>query len=275
MTLHTAERVEMNKDTRQLIEDARATYQEVVAGKDSRIVRGSVLWDLFEGAAEACKADLKLVERQLAERINELAVAKILAEDRGLKGPITYEPDMLPDGRKIDFVVDRIRDNAYIEVKTVHPDIADTDKAWDNYVKRKQLHPTNADFLTKKEWMGGRLYGNTFASRSRFLEYTMDFETRLAAAKAITPGPGLLIFCGNGIRWHRSNLEDFVDFYHAGKHRQDDAFALMEKHHIEAEKLQILRNVDNFGCIKRPMEQAPITEFIWPVCGPSFGGVLK
>jgi hypothetical protein len=123
--------------------------------------------------------------------------------------------------------------------------------------------------------MGGKLYGNTFASRSRFLEYTLDFETRLAAAKKIRPGPGLLVFCGNGVRWHRSNLEDFADSYHAGKHRQDDPFALMEKHHIETEKLQILRNVDNFGCIRRRWEQAPITEFIWPVRGPSFGGVVK
>jgi hypothetical protein len=49
----------------------------------------------------------------------------------------------------------------------------------------------------------------------------------------------------------------------------------MEKHHIETEKLQILRNVDNFGCIRRRWEQAPITEFIWPVRGPSFGGVVK
>jgi hypothetical protein len=208
-------------------------------------------------------------------RINEFAVAKVLAEDKSLKGTITYEPDLLPDGRKIDFVADRGQDNAYIEVKTVHPDIADTEAAWENYLKRRKLHPEHADFVVHKDWMGGKLYGNTFASRSRFLEYTLDFETRLAAAKQIKPGPGLLVFCGNGVRWHWSNLEDFADFYHAGKHRQDDPFALMEKHHIETENLKVLRNVDNFGCIRRPMEQAPITEFVWPVRGPSFGGVVK
>jgi hypothetical protein len=71
-------------------------------------------------------------------------------------------------------VADRGRDNAYIEVKTVHPDIADTEAAWENYVKRRELHPKHADFIVKKDWMGGKLYGNTFASRSRFLEYTMD-----------------------------------------------------------------------------------------------------
>ena len=35
-------------------------------------------------------------------------------------GPITYEPE-LSDGRRIDFVIDRGRDNLYIEVKTVRP----------------------------------------------------------------------------------------------------------------------------------------------------------
>lgn len=265
----------MDEYTAQLIEDARSTYKEVVAGKGSRITRGTVLWDLFEGAAQACEADAKSGERRLAECINELAVAKFLAEDKGLEGSIIYEPNLLPDGRKIDFVADRGRDNAYIEVKTVHPDIADGEAAWENYLKRRKLHPENANFVVKKDWMGGRLYGNTFASRSHFLEYTLDFETRLAVAKKIRSGPGLLVFCGNGVRWHRSNLEDFADFYHAGKHRQDDPFALMEKHHIETEKLQILRNVDNFGCVRRQWEQAPVTEFIWPVRGPSFGGVVK
>jgi hypothetical protein len=264
----------MDEYTTRLIEGARSTYKDVVASDHSRITRGKVLWDLFESAADACRLNAKSGERQLAERINELAVAKILAEDKGLRSSICYEPDLLPDGRKIDFVADRGRDNVYIEVKTIHPDTADTDAAWDNYLKRRKFHPQNANFIVKKDWMGGKLYGNTFASRSRFLDYTLDFETRLAAAKKLRSGPGLLVFCGNGVRWHRSDLEDFADFYHSGKHRQDDPFALMEEHHIKTEKLEIQRNVDNFGCIRRRWDEAPITEFVWPVRGPSFGGVV-
>jgi hypothetical protein len=219
----------MDEYYQKLIEDARTTYRDVVTGKDSRITRGTALWDLFERAAAACETGSKAADRQLAERINELAVAKILADDPNLTGSITYEPDILSAGRKIDFVSDRGDDNLYTEVKTVHPDIADTEAAWDKYVERRKLHPQNADFVAHKDWMGGKLYGNTFASRARFLEYTLDFETRLAEAKKIKPGPGVLVFCGNGVRWHRSNLEDFADFYHAGKHRQDDPFALMEQ----------------------------------------------
>ena len=265
----------VDEHTAALIENARTIYRPILTGKDSRITRGTVLWDQFERAAEVCRTDAKAGERALAERINEMAVAKVLAEDKGLKDLISYEPDLLQDGRKIDFVAERANDNAYVEVKTVHPDIADTEEAWKRYEERRKLHPEQADFIVHKDWMGGKLYGNTFASRSRFLEYSMDFETRLAAAKNVKSGPGLLVFCGNGMRWHRSNLEDFADFYHAGKHRQDDPFAKMEQHHVEQEKLKLLRNVDNFGCLVRPMEMAEKTSFVWPVRGPSFGGVVK
>jgi hypothetical protein len=58
--------------------------------------------------------------------------------------------------------------------------------------------------------MGGAICGDAFASRARFLEYTMAFEERLAVAKAIRPGPGVLVFCGNGFAWRRSNLEDWA-----------------------------------------------------------------
>jgi hypothetical protein len=265
----------MHELTGQLIDDARATYKDVVASKDGRIQRGNVLWDQFESLAELCRKDAAGGERQLSEKIHELAVAKELAEDKSLTRTITYEPAFLSDKRKIDFVCERANDNVYVEVKTVHPDTADTEAAWAKYLERRKRHPEQADFVVHQDWMSGKLYGDTFTSRSRLLEYTMEFEKRLAAAKVLKPGPGLLIFCGNGMPWHRSNLEDFADFYHAGKHRQDDPFALMEKHHIDHARLAILRNVDNFGCIKRPMHQGSISEFVWPVRGPSFGGVVK
>jgi hypothetical protein len=34
-------------------------------------------------------------------------------------------------------------------------------------------------------------------------------------------------------------LEDFADFYHSGKHRQDDPFALMEKHEMERKGIKL------------------------------------
>lgn len=254
-----------------LIEDARATYQNVLTGKNSRITRGDILWDQFEQLASACEIDSRATDSSLREKINELAIAKIMAEDEGLKGAITYEPAILPSGCKIDFVADRLQDNIYVEVKSVHPNAQDTEDAWQLYLKRRQHHPANVNFVTHKDWMGGQIYGNAFASRSRFLEYALDFETRLAEAKKVREGVGFLVFCNNGVRWDRSDLEDFADYYHSGKHRQDDPFALMERHSIEAESLKIQRNVDNIGYLRRPSEQAAKTEWCYPVRGPHFG----
>jgi ribosomal protein L30 len=260
-------------DIERFAEQVRAEYWDIVAGPTSRIVRGRVLWDLFESAVAAYRADPKANDRQITERVNELAVAKVLADDQTLKGAIEYEPELLPYGRRIDFAADRGDDKLYVEVKTVRPRTADTEAAWKKYLRRRELHPKNVHYITKQEWMGGAIYGNEFASRSHFLEYTMDFETRLAAAKAIKPGVGVLVFCGNGFAWRLSNLEDFADFYRTGVHRADDAFGPMEKHHIEDEGLKLLRNVDHFACLMRPIERARIQKFTFPVRGPKFGAV--
>ena len=197
-------------------------------------------------------------------------MANVLLDDKTITGPITYEPDFLPDGRKIDFVVDRGDDNLYVEVKTVRPRTADTDEAWQKFIQRKKHHPKNVNFIVDKEWMGGAIYGNVFASRAHFLDYTREFETRLAAAKAIKPGPGVLVFCGTGFAWHKSNLEDFADFYLTGVHRDDDPFALMEQHDIKEKKIEFLRNIDHFACLRRHIEMPQREEFHFPVRGPRF-----
>jgi hypothetical protein len=65
-------------------------------------------------------------------------------------------------------------------------------------------------------------------SLASFLRYALEFEEKLLAVQATSPGAGCLIFCGNGIDWHPSQLEDFADFYRTGEHRPDDSFAEME-----------------------------------------------
>src|SRR3954466_7334577 len=101
----------MDEYTQHLVKGARATYEDVLTGKSSRITRGDVLYSQFEDAVRLCDVDQKKGDSQLREKVNELAVAKILADDKGLRGAITYEPNILPSGRKIDFVAERLRDN--------------------------------------------------------------------------------------------------------------------------------------------------------------------
>jgi large subunit ribosomal protein L30 len=254
------------------VAEVTAEYHHLLVGPGSRVTRGNVLWEQFEAAVAAYHASHGKDERALIERVNELAVAKLLAEDPALQtAHIEYEPDLLPDGRKIDFVVDRSKDNLYVEVKTVRPKTKATAEAYRKFEERKKRHPENVEFVVDPRWMGGAIYGDAFASRAHFLDYSMAFEERLAAAKAIRPGPGVLVFCGNGFAWRRSNLENWVDFYHLGKHRADDPFGPMERHHIEKNRITLKRNVDHFAWLQRPFEQARRTGLAFPIRGPVFG----
>jgi len=63
-------------------------------------------------------------------------------------------------------------------------------------------------------------------------------------------------------------LEDFADFYHCGVHRGDDAFALMEQHHIKEKGLKLQSNIDHFACLSRHIERPEMEEFHFPVRGP-------
>jgi ribosomal protein L30 len=264
---HLVRVIHQKTELDRFVDAVRAEYRELIT---TRVVRGDVLLAQFEEAVESCRADPKGDDRRITEKVNELAVAKVLLDDKTITGSITYEPNFLSDSRKIDFVVDRGADNLYIEVKTVRPRTEDTDEAWLKFVQRKKRHPTNVNVIVEKEWMGGAIYGNLFASRAHFLDYAMDFEARLATAKEIKPGPGILVFCGTGFAWHKSNLEDFADFYLSGVHRGDDPFALMEQHAIKEKKIHLMRNIDHFAYLRRHIEVPKMEEFHFPIRGPRY-----
>ena len=129
----------MSDTLRQFGEDVRAYYGANVVGATSRVDRGKVLWVQFEDTPERCFADGQADTRQLTERVNELAVAKELAENTHICGQIVYEPNLLPDNRKIDFVIFEQHRNTYVEVKTVHPKTVDKAEAWEKYERRRAL----------------------------------------------------------------------------------------------------------------------------------------
>jgi large subunit ribosomal protein L30 len=247
-------------------------YRPMLIGAGTRVAGGSALWTHFEEAVTDYHKDHGKDDSRLIECVNELAVAKVLVEDPSLEGArVEYEPNLLPDSRKIDFVVDRGEDNLYVEVKTVRPKTKDTLGTYRKFEKRRKWHPKNVGFVVSPRWMGGAIYGDAFASRAHFLEYTLAFEERLAVAKTIRPGPGVLIFCGNGFAWRRSNLEDWVDFCHSGRHRADDPTGPMELHSIKEKGITLQRNVDHFAWLQRPFEQARRTSLGFPIRGPAFG----
>jgi hypothetical protein len=45
----------------------------------------------------------------------------------------------------------------------------------------------------------------------------------------------------------------------------------MEQHHLKENGVQLERNIDHFGFLKRHIEIPTMAEFYWPVEGPQFG----
>ena len=269
---HLVRVIYTSRELDEFLNEVIAEYREMLIGPNSRITRGTALWNQFEPAAAVCRSSFGKNDNRLIECVNEMAVASVLVEDPTLKTfEIEYEPSILPDGRRIDFVVDRGRDNVYVEVKTVRPKTMATNAAYEKYENRRNFHPKNVHYIVNSEAVGGSIYGDSFTSRARFLEYSLAFEERLATAKPAKPGPGILIFCGNGFAWHRSELEDWADFYHSGKHRADDPFSNMELHHLKTNEIILQRNIDHFAFLKRPFNRVRRTEFRLPVRGPTFG----
>lgn len=79
----------------------------------------------------------------------------------------------------------------------------------------------------------------------------------------------MLVFCGTGMEWHRSELEDFADFYRTGRHRQDDPFAAMEAEALRNSGNPLQRNIAAFGFLRRHMPGTTAEEWIPDVRGPT------
>ena len=260
----------MGQEAGQHIAAVEVTYGPLVLN-NPRLDGGIRLWRQFTDAVASYRQPGGAGFAPVYERINELAVARRLLIDESLVDfQILYEPLIAANDRRIDFVVPGVEGgNLYIEVKTVHHTAEDSDANWRKYEKRREHHTPNVYYVVEQEWMGAAIYGNSFSARSKFMEYVRDFEARLDDANQVTPGRGLLVFCGTGMQWHRSELEDFADFYRTGKHRQDDPFAAMEAEALRHTGTALRRNIAAFGFMKRHMESTVDQDWVTDVRGPS------
>jgi hypothetical protein len=260
----------MCDEIEQHIAAVEAFYGPLITDSDSRLEGGTKLWAQFTDAVAAYRKHGKAAFTAVIERVNELAVARIILNDPSLPScKVFYEPQIAADDRRIDFVVPAAEGGSlYIEVKTVRPTAGDSEENWQKYEARKERHTENVSYLVDKNWLGAAIYGNSFSARSKFMQYTRDFEARLAEAHKVQPGRGFLVFCGSGMEWHRSELEDFADFYLTGRHRQDDPFAKMEAEALTKGSIELKRNIAAFGFVKRPMDCITEEKWIADVRGP-------
>ena len=262
----------MSEDAHAHITAAEAFYRPTVLRPPSRLEGGSKLWRQFKAARDAYAAGVTDF-MPVYERINEMAAAQILLSDPTLAGArVAYEPPVAHDGSRIDFVVTTADGRRlYVEVKSVHPRTDDSRDAWRNYETRRQHHTKDVNYVVQDEWMGGQIYGDSFSARSSFMAYARQFEERLAAANAVEPGEGVLLVCGTGFPWHRSELEDFADFYRLGEHRADDPFVKMETHALAHGAGPLRRNISEIAYLRRAMDRVEPEEWASKVQGPQLG----
>jgi hypothetical protein len=263
-------RADMDDEIEQHLAAVEVTYRPLITAGNSRLEGGAKLWAQFADAVASYRTD-STTFAAVYERINELAIAHVILADSSLVGRrILHEPQVAPDGRVIDFVVlgGVESGSLYIEVKTVRPTAEDSTQNWLKYEKRREFHTPDVKYIVNPNWRGAAIYTDSFSARSKFMEYVRDFEPRLANTSIVQPGRGLLVFCGTGMEWHRSELEDVADFYRTGKHRQDDPFAAMETESLRQGE-PLLRNIAAIGFMKRPMDSTVAEECIADVRGPT------
>jgi len=205
------------------------------------------------------------------EAHNELVTALTLLEDKSDPKIIVldYEPTIDRCESRFDFIATMTDGTTcYIEIKTIHPMSQDD---WEKYKKaiNNDLIPNNVGLLLEEEWLGGELYHNTYASRSKMLDYTLDMEDKIH--KCIgegNHGRTFLVYFTNGFHWHLDEFEDFIYYYRNGNHFPGDPFALMEDHHVKEKNIVFKKNIDCFSFFRRPKLDMRPSKIIWCVNEP-------
>ncbi len=269
MPLLSEEREEL---FREFLRQTEEDLLNVIEEKRSRLGGWEKLIKRYQSAQRKVLNDSISFLKQFHEAHNEICTAVVLLEDSTLPNDtnIDYELDIKGCNKKIDFIVTAANSPIrYVEVKTIHPITQDD---WIKYkaALEQNRFTENTRLILDQEWLGGELYHNYISSRSKFLEYCMDFEEKIEACltNKLNKITFLLLF-SNGFDWHIDTLEDFEFFYSHRRHAPDDHFAKMEEYHIKINEINLKRNINYFAYAERPnLEIRPKRNIIWNVTYP-------
>jgi hypothetical protein len=208
--------------------------------------------------------------RAVDEAHNELCIASALLSNPNPRfDSIEYEPPLTSGKKTIDFrATTKDNQTVYIDVKTINPEAKDR---WDQYerAQKEGWFPKNAHVMLDQQWLGGELWHNKFAARSRMLEYAVELERKIKECKLATTNiMFVLALCGEGFVWHQDELEDFVWFYYTKSHRFDDPFSKAEIKDIEINKITLTRAISRFACMSRPQGEIQHKRLNWHVRPP-------
>ena len=200
--------------------------------------------------------------------VNELCIARLILTDKKVTSA-SYEPRLEGTAKTIDFLVCLVETEARIfyDVKTVQPEERD---AWDRYerAKSKGWFTPHTKLELEQEGMGGEIAHELFASREKFLDYTLELEAKIRSLPMQTLTYFRLIFCGDGFQWRRDHLEDFADFYFSGHSRADDYLGSMQAHYMAEKGIALDRSVHGFCYFFRKQPSTAGNAFRCDVRGP-------
>jgi hypothetical protein len=246
------------------------TFGQEFADAADRLKDAHVLLDRFNAAIESVLKNGRAHFRSVDEAHNEMCVASALLANTKLKFiRLEYEPPLPGCTKTIDFQA--TADNgqvAYVDVKTIRPE--DTDR-WEQFERANAegWFPENVVVGLSQQWLGGEIWHAWFAARARMLEYALELEQKITdagqAADNVIP---VLALCGDGVRWHQDQLEDFVAFYSTGAHRGDDSFARVERKHMADKGISLKRTISRFAYFQRKQGEIRPNRVNWHVRPP-------
>lgn len=206
--------------------------------------------------------------RGITSFVNEMAFAKLILDDPKVR-EAHYEKGLEGTGKTMDFLAVLVKNEARIfyDVKTIQPESLD---AWNKYKKFEESgwFTLDTELELEEEGLGGEIAHDLFASRRKFLDYTLELEEKIRAMPNENGNRFCLVFCGDGIRWRRDHLEDFADFYFSGQCRQDDSLGSMQSHHMMEKGKAFDRSIHGFCYFERKICSPNPTVFQCGIRGP-------
>jgi hypothetical protein len=250
--------------------EVQKTFGQAFDAASDRFSGGKVLLDRFDAAVESVLTHGRGHFSAVDETHNELCVASALLANTILRfNRLEYEPPLPGCPTTIDFRA--TADNgqiAHVDVKTIKPE--DTDR-WEQFERAKSegWFPDNIVVGISEEWLGGEIWHAWFAARARMLEYALELEQKIAdAGLAVDNVTATLALCGDGFRWHLTELEDFMAFYSTGVYRADDTFSLVEQKYMKDKNISLRRTISRFAYFQRRQGEIHPNRVNWNVRAP-------
>jgi len=183
--------------------------------------------------------------------VNELCIARLILGDSKVRSA-SYEPPLEDTKKTIDFLVCLVgtQANIFYDVKTIQPELRDAWGRYKEFEERGRFTP-HTELELEEEGMGGEIAHGLFASRQKFLDYTLELEGKIRAIPKNAQSYFRLVFCGDGVQWRQDHLEDFADFYFSGQYRPDDALGSMQAHNMVDKKITFDRSIHGFCYFER------------------------